>query len=118
MQTPINALQGTRRERRGCPACLMQFIRRSMKLLVLSLVAMAIVGCTPTWEKTPAPDIHGTNGLASVIDFVATNGWNSYAETNYDIFWEDLEPKFYISDLPWKKWSGQQFQALTREGIL
>ena len=89
-----------------------------MKIFALLLVAMTFVGCTPTWKKTPAPDIHGTNSLASAMSFITTNGWNTYAETNYDIFWEDLEPKFYISDLPWKKWSGQRFQALNREGIL
>lgn len=52
------------------------------------------------------------------MSFVATNGWDAYAETNYTIFWEDLEPKYYISELPWKQWSGQHFQALTRAGIL
>ena len=51
-----------------------------MKIFALLLVAMTFVGCTPTWKKTPAPDIHGTNSLASAMSFITTNGWNTYAD--------------------------------------
>jgi hypothetical protein len=89
-----------------------------MKSLLRCVVAISLMGCKRTWEKAPAPDILGTNGLASVISFVATNGWDSYGGTNDTVFWEYMEPNFYISDLPWKKWKGQRFQALTQDGIL
>ncbi len=89
-----------------------------MKRLALALMPLFLFGCTRTWERVSAPDISGSNALASVSRFIATNSWNTYAETNFDIFWEDLEPKRYISDLPWKAWSGQSFQAYSREGIL
>jgi hypothetical protein len=94
------------------------YVRCNMKLIAFSLVAMIFAGCTPTWQKTSGPDIQGTNGLASVMSFVATHGWNMHSETNKYIFWEESEPTFYIADLPWKKWRGQRFQALTKQGIL
>lgn len=87
------------------------------RLALPCITALRLAGCTPEWRKTPGPDIHGTNALASVRSFIATNGWNTYA-TNVDIFWEDWEPKRYISELPWKTWSGKSFQATTSEGVL
>jgi hypothetical protein len=85
------------------------------------LTMLSLVGCTPTWEKTKAPDITGTNALASVFSFVATNGWDSYSETNTYIFWteeEDGKQPHYISGLPWKRLHDQRFWALTSGGIL
>jgi hypothetical protein len=65
-----------------------------------------------------APDVQGSNALASVSSFTATNGWDMYTNKSYCITWEDLEPKFYISGVPWKAWSGKQLQAVTSDGIL
>ena len=88
------------------------------RLLAFLLVVTTFIGCTPTWQKTSRPDIPGTNGLASVMSIVATNGWNTFSDTNEFIFWQETQPTFYISNLPWTKWRGQQFQSLTKDGIL
>jgi hypothetical protein len=89
-----------------------------MTRVAILLTMFSIVGCTPTWEKAKAPDIIGTNALASVFSFVATNGWDSYSETNTYIFWTEDEPEHYISGLPWKRLHDQTFPALTSSGIL
>jgi hypothetical protein len=49
--------------------------------------------------------------------FTATNGWNMYTNQG-GVLWESLDTNCVIGGLPWKRWSGQQFQALTRNGIL
>ncbi len=81
-------------------------------------IAILLVGCTPKWRRTPRPDIKGSNALASVSSFIATNGWDMFTNKEETLDWEDLEPKTYITGLPWKKWSGKQFQAKTSGGIL
>lgn len=89
-----------------------------MKRLALLFAPFVLVGCTEPWLKVSGPDIHDSNALASVSSFIATNGWNMYTNNDHTIYWEELKPKFYISELPWKAWSGKQFQAKTRGGIL
>ncbi len=89
-----------------------------MSRIAIFLTTLAVVGCTPKWEKTKRPDITGSNAFASVVSFAATNGWNSYSETNKFIFWAEEEPAHYISGLPWKQLNKQSFPALTSGGIL
>jgi hypothetical protein len=86
-------------------------------IFFLSLLQLLFVGCSK-WAQTGAPDITGANALESVNKFVATNGWNSYSETNTSIFWAEAEPSHYITGLPWKHLTSQQFPALTSNGIL
>jgi hypothetical protein len=101
----------------GCARA--ESVKSKMKCFAIVLMALLLVGCTKTWEKVSAPDIHGSNALASVFSFIATNGWDTHArQTNDLIFWADEERRLYISGLPWKKWSGQSFPALTSRGIL
>ena len=88
-----------------------------MKLLLISLVAALLVGCTDTWKSVSSPDVQGSNALASVTAFVATNGWNMHTNEGC-IFWEDLQTKHLITGLPWAAWKGKEFEALTRGGIL
>jgi hypothetical protein len=89
-----------------------------VKRIAIFLTMISLVGCKPTWEKTRAPDITGSNALASVLGFVGTNGWESYSKTNTYIFWTKDEPAHYISGLPWKQLNSQCFPALTSGGVL
>ena len=89
-----------------------------MKCLTFLCAAFLLFGCEPKWTRTRPPDIKGSNALASVSHFIATNGWDMFTNKEETIYWEDLEPRLYITGLPWKKWSGKQFQAKTSGGIL
>ena len=73
------------------------------------------------WDEVPAPTIAGSNALAAVNSFVATNGWNM--QTNDCIFDclrdDDNQPKSKpIRGLPWTVIHGQQFPAVTHDNIL
>ena len=92
--------------------------RTAGRRIAIFLTILAFIGCAPKWEKTRGPDITGSNALASVFSFVATNGWDSYSKTNTYIFWAGDESPHYISGLPWKHMNGQQFPALTSGGVL
>jgi hypothetical protein len=88
-----------------------------MKRAAFLLVAVVLVGCGgPVTWKMSGPNIHGSNSLASVSAFVATNGWNMYTNEG-GIFWEELDTNWVISDLPWRSLTNRQYQALTRDGI-
>jgi len=78
----------------------------------------ALAGCGPqAWERIPPPDIQHPAALASVEHFTVTNGWNMYTNQG-GVQWEELDTNCVIGGLPWTRWRGQKFQALTRNGIL
>jgi len=78
-------------------------------------VAILTVGCN-RWDSKPGYYIRGTNATASVSAFIATYGWNS-STNDEDLYrWEDLQ-LHNIHDLPWSRYKGQEFPALTHDGI-
>ncbi len=83
-------------------------------VLALLTVLVLLSGCGG-WDAMSPPDIHGTNALASVQAFVATNGWNM--QTSGPPFEANVSPG-QLSGIPWKKFTGQQLPALTQGGIL
>jgi hypothetical protein len=95
---------------------------RGQKLAVSAITTaisvIALEFAVPSWDKVSGPDIKGVSALASVSRFVATNGWNLYTNKGSCITWEYLEPRYFITDLPWKASTSQRFQAVTSDGIL
>jgi len=84
----------------------------------LTLIALVLqVGCTPSWERVPSPDVKGAAGLASISNFVAVHGWTMYTNEG-GIWWEELDTNITIGGLPWVELATNRYQALTREGIL
>lgn len=67
-------------------------------------------------DSVPAPTVRGTNALASVEAFVATNSWNMHRGRL--IFGFGLEKPKPIRGLPWVAIQEREFPALTHEGIL
>jgi hypothetical protein len=86
--------------------------------VLILCVAILFVGCDPKWTRTPGPDIKSSNAMASVSGFIATNGWDMFTNKKETLDWEDLDPKVYITGLPWKAWSEKKFQAKTSGSIL
>ena len=79
-------------------------------------VAILMVGCS-RWDSKPGHYMRGTTAAAGVSAFIAKNGWN-ICTNDADLWtWEDLPPR-NITNLPWTKYRGQEFPALTRDGIL
>ena len=75
------------------------------------------MGCGPPgWEVMSTPDIHGTNALAAVERFVATNGWDM-SITPLDFGFGLTKPPM-LSGLPWRRFSTRSYRALTHGGIL
>jgi hypothetical protein len=88
-------------------------ILRSFAFLV---VATLVVGCN-RWDSKPGHYIGSTNAMASVSTFIATYGWNSCTNDEDLCRWEDSKAH-NIQDVPWTKYKGQEFPALTHNGIL
>jgi hypothetical protein len=61
--------------------------------------------------------MNGSNAMAGVSTFIASYGWN--ASTNEDDLsrWDDIQSR-HIRDLPWNRYTNQQFKALTHDRIL
>lgn len=76
-----------------------------------------MVGCANKWDVPDPPDILGTNAMAGVQQFIVTNGWNMCTNDDDLANWDKLTPE-YIHDLPWTKFKGHQFPAITCGGIL
>jgi hypothetical protein len=86
--------------------------------LMILPVVLLVAGCgSPPWETVSPPDIRSPTALASVQNFIATKGWHMFTNQG-GISWDDLSTNLVISGLPWTNWSGRQFQAVTRDGIL
>jgi hypothetical protein len=68
------------------------------------------------WDAVPAPTMAGTNALAAVQAYVATNGWNM--QTGGLLFTYGREEPRPIRGLPWKAIHKVEFPALTHNGIL
>ena len=69
-----------------------------------------------TWDAIPAPTLTGSNAMASVNTFIATNGWNMHTERLVFTFGEE-HPK-PIRGLPWEEIHSHEFPALTHSNIL
>lgn len=86
-------------------------------LIVLLSIPEVLTGCGYRWDAmSSAPDIPGTNGLASVEAFITTNGWNMQPKGR--IFEVDVHLSKTIGGLPWKNWRKREFEAVTQNGIL
>jgi hypothetical protein len=68
------------------------------------------------WDEVPAPTLLGTNAMAGVQAFIATNGWNMH--TGNLTFTYGLDKPKAIRGLPWEAIRGREFPALTHRGIL
>ena len=73
------------------------------------------------WDEVPAPTILGSNAMAAIDSFVATNGWNM--QTNDCIFDcisdDDNQAKSKpVRGLPWAVIHEQEFPAVTHDHIL
>jgi hypothetical protein len=68
------------------------------------------------WDEVPAPTSVGTNAMASVQAFVATNGWNM--QTAGVLFTYGIGQPSSIRGLPWEAIREREFQAVTHGGIL
>ncbi len=73
------------------------------------------------WDEVPAPTLAGPDALSAVNAFVATNGWNM--QTNDCIFDcisddDNAAKSKPIRGLPWTAIHGQEFPAVTHDGIL
>lgn len=80
------------------------------------LIASLLVGCS-RWDSKPGHYIQGTNAVAGVSAFISKYGWNM-STNDADLWsWEALPPR-NIGGLPWSKYKGKKFPALTRDGIL
>jgi hypothetical protein len=79
-------------------------------------VAYLLAGCGKRWDAMSGPNIEGTNAMAAVEAFVATNGWNM--QSNGPPFEVTGRPWKLISGLPWKSLRNREFRAVTQKGIL
>lgn len=73
------------------------------------------------WDEVPAPTLVSPDAMSAVNSYVATNGWNM--QTNDCIFDcisdDDNQAKSKpIRGLPWAAIRGQEFPAVTHNGIL
>ncbi|SRR5579862_776386 len=87
-----------------------------MWCVAISAIATLLVGCN-RWDSKPGHYIEGTNAMAEVSAFIATNGWNMSTNVEDLWSWEDLHPN-YIHGCPWTKIKDQEFPAFTYGGIL
>ncbi len=69
------------------------------------------------WDEVPAPTMTGSNAMAAVDTFVATNGWDMQRD---GIVFSVLAPdkSKVIRGLPWTAIHGREFRAVTHDGIL
>jgi len=68
------------------------------------------------WDEVPAPTMTGTNAMAAVYGFIATNGWDMQKD-GY-IFSITADKSKPISGLPWTVIHDREFPAVTHDGIL
>ncbi len=68
------------------------------------------------WERTPPPKLDEPEAMASVVAFIATNGW--HMQTNVALDFVDRNGKRPISGLPWLAAQGREYPATTRDGVL
>ena len=87
-------------------------------MILLMAATMALtVGCGPPgWEAMSAPDIHGTNAMAAVEGFIATNGWDMPL-TPFDFAFAVTKPPT-LRGLPWRRYRDRSYPALSHGGIL
>jgi len=74
-----------------------------------------------SWDEVPAPTLVGSNAMAAVDSFVATNGWNM--QTNNCIFdcisdYDNDAKSKPIRGLPWAAIHDKEFPAVTHDHIL
>ena len=70
-----------------------------------------------SWDSVPAPTMTGSNAMAVVDAFIATNGWDMQKDGYvFSVFARDKSKP--ISGLPWKVIYDRQFPAVTYNGIL
>ena len=90
---------------------------RALKLILTAAALTACIGCGPPgWEIMSAPDVQGTNAMAAVDSFVATNGWNM-SMSPFDFAYGVTNPPV-LKGLPWRKFRDRGYPALTHGGIL
>jgi hypothetical protein len=86
-------------------------------VLICSVAGVGLLaGCGGGWDSTAPPDMQSSNAMAAVQSFIATNGWNM--QPNGPPFESDGRVSKNIGGLPWQRFNGQQFPAVTQSGIL
>ena len=68
------------------------------------------------WDEMPRPTVAGTNALAAVHQFVATNGWNMYTGTV--VTFSFIKKRGKIRGLPWEAIREREFSAVTHNDVL
>jgi hypothetical protein len=87
----------------------------SMRQLFDSMVVDPSFGYR--WDEVPAPTITGSNAMAAVDEFVATNGWDMQKDgLIFSVFAPDKSK--LIRGLPWTAIHDREFPAVTHNGIL
>lgn len=84
--------------------------------LLVSAALLVLVGCTREWDAMTAPDVQGKAAMASVDKFVQSYGWNM--QRSEWLFKTNGRPARMIRGLPWKRLKGDEFPAVTHNGIL
>lgn len=90
--------------------------RMKVAALLFPFGGLLLAGCSRHWDALSAPDIQGTNAMAVVERFIATNGWNM--QSNGPPFETAGKHWQLLDGLPWKSLHGRAFPALTQNGIL
>lgn len=69
----------------------------------------------PHWDSVPPLTLTGTNAMAGVNAFIATNGWDM---SKTAVFTYGLIELKSVRGLPWKEIHNREYHAVTSGGIL
>ena len=70
------------------------------------------------WDEVPAPTMTGSNAMAAIDEFIATNGWDMQKDGIVFDSVSAADKSKVIRGLPWTAIHGREFPAVTHDGIL